>query len=244
MKQLACQSIAIGAFVDNELSGAERLRVAQHLDACVPCASEADDLRRLGSSLRESAAAIPATDALAGLADGVVSRIRAEQAQSWGVFVDRVFDGWHWVLAGSGALAAGLSSVAFVLALLQFGPAPSRRDSLAALIQSLDSASPAAASWATTVGDDHNQQLVFMDSGTDLRSTQQALVSALGDTLTRRGKSIDLFTMSADQRALAEALFARLDRMRTSDIGGSTNSIRFNTIRLLTSTSVTAHGLN
>jgi hypothetical protein len=241
MKQLACQSIAIGAFVDNELSGAERLRVAQHLDACVPCASEADDLRRLGASLRESAAATPLTDDLAGLADGVVGRIRAEKAQSWGVFVDRVFDGWHWVLAGSGALAAGLSSVAFVLALLQFGPAPSRRDSLAALIQSLDSAPPAPVQWATTVGDG---QLVFADSGADLRSTQQALVSALGDTLTRRGKSIDLLTMSADQRALAEALFDRLDRMRTSDFGGSTNSIRFNTIRLLTSTSVTAHGLD
>jgi len=240
MKPLACQSLAIGAFVDNELSGAERLRVAQHLESCAPCATEAEDLRRLGASLRESAAAIPATHELAGLADGVVSRIRAEQAQSWSVFVDRVFDGWRWVLAGSGALAAGLSSVAFVLVLLQFGPAPERRDSLAALIETLESAPPPAAPWATAVGD----QLVFAGSGDDLRSTQQALAGALEDTLTRKGKAIDMHSMTAEQRDLAETLFIQLDKMRTNDGGGSTSYIRFNTIRLLTSTSVIARGLD
>jgi hypothetical protein len=38
--------------------------------------------------------------------------------------------------------------------------------------------------------------------------------------------------MSANQRALAEISLTALDRMRTSDFGGSTNSIRFHTIRL------------
>jgi Putative zinc-finger len=244
MKQLACQSIAIGAFVDNELSGAERVRVAHHLTTCSPCAAEAEELRRLGSSLRDAAAEVPSTHELAGLADGVVSRIRAENQQSWGVFFNHVFDGWRWVLAGSGALAAGLSSVAFVLVLLQFGPAPERRDSLMALIQALESAPPPPTAFATTVGDEDNQALMLVDPGADLRSMQLALVSALSDTLTREGKSIDVQTMSTAQRALAEALSARLDRMRTSDIGGSTSSLRFNTIRLLTTTNVSARGLD
>jgi hypothetical protein len=133
-------------------------------------------------------------------------------------------------------------SVAFVLALLQFGPAPARRDSLAALIQTLKSTPPPPEPWATAVGD----QLVFADSGADLRSTQLALAGALEHTLTRTGKAIDVHSMTAEQRALVETLFIQLDRMRsnTSDAGGSSSYIRFNSIRLLTSTSVSAHGLD
>jgi putative zinc finger protein len=238
-----CRTYPIGAFVDGELAGVEMLRVSQHLETCQHCADEAGALRAVGLHLREASAADPGSPELDGLAGGIVSRIRAEQAQSWAALVDRAFDGWHWFLAGAGALTAGIASIAFVAAILEFGPAPDRRDSLAALIVKLNAPEQPAAAWATTVGDDYNQQLVFVDPGSDLGSMQRELVGALNDALGRQGQSIDVHAMPEYDRLYATALFDRMNRLRATDQPGSNNPLRLSGIRLLTSTGVTAKGL-
>ena len=42
----------VGAYVDGELSGAERQAMAEHIASCPTCAAEADALRRVGEQLR------------------------------------------------------------------------------------------------------------------------------------------------------------------------------------------------
>ena len=63
----------VGAYVDGELSGAERQAMAEHIASCPTCAAEADALRRVGEQLRVMGrAAVPV-----GLSD----RIRSQLAQ-------------------------------------------------------------------------------------------------------------------------------------------------------------------
>lgn len=107
----------LGAYVDDELPGADRLVVQEHLAACAACAGEEGALRDVGESLRLVAARTAApSDALAGLAGGVTSRIFAEDQQSWGATGKRAVEDWHWVVVGVGSVTAAL--VSFTLASL------------------------------------------------------------------------------------------------------------------------------
>ena len=45
----------LGAFLDGELSGADRLFVSQHLTECPRCAEEQQEIRDLGEMLRATA---------------------------------------------------------------------------------------------------------------------------------------------------------------------------------------------
>src|SRR5262249_24344144 len=152
----------LGAFVDGELSGAERLRVSQHLAECRSCAAEAQALGELGDVLRAGAiTSDPEPGTLDGLAGGVISRVRAERAQSWRAFGERFLDDWHHALVGAGSVAAAFISIAFVSAMLEFGPAPVRDDSLAALIANLNSPAGTLFVEATPIsGRDYNSILM------------------------------------------------------------------------------------
>lgn len=109
---------ALAAYVDGELGGAERLRVSAHLAQCVECASEDAALRDLGDMLRGSVAPVPPPDVLAGLASGVVSRISAEDRQSWRSRLGVLFEDWHWLAVGSGACSGAFVSALLVFAML------------------------------------------------------------------------------------------------------------------------------
>jgi len=68
-----------------------------------------------------------------GLASGVViSRTLAEQAQSWKAVFDRAVEDWPLVPRGFGSVTAAFVSITFVSAVLHFGPAPQREDSVSA----------------------------------------------------------------------------------------------------------------
>src|SRR5687768_7572745 len=112
----ACVQVirSLGAYVDDELAGAERLMVSGHLEACLHCARELESLSEIGQALRLAAARPNDDHLLAGLASGITSRIGAEQSQSWGATWNRIFDDWHWVGVGLGSVAGAL--VTFVLA--------------------------------------------------------------------------------------------------------------------------------
>lgn len=134
MKTRYCRLVReqLDAFVDGELTGAERLDVAQHVNICASCSRVVDELSAVGDALRATAAeADRFPQDLAGLASGVISRTTAEAAESWQGVFRRATGDRHWLLVGSGALAATFLTGLFTTALLAFGPEPERSDSLA-----------------------------------------------------------------------------------------------------------------
>lgn len=139
----------VGAFVDGELRGQDLLGLSRHVAACPSCADEVQTIRALGEMLRGAAAARPVpTEDLSGLADGVVSRVRAEEQQSWSARFGRALEDCHWVLVGVGSASAALVSALLVCAMLQVG-IPDRDDSLAALVGALSPSMDVAAAALT-----------------------------------------------------------------------------------------------
>jgi hypothetical protein len=233
MSDAACARVRrnLGAFIDGELVGAARQFVAHHLSECELCVGEERAIRDLGDRLRRTApAAGPALD-LSGLAGGVISRVRAEQAQSWRALYSRALDDWHWVLVGAGSLAAGFFSVAFLSALLWFGPSPQREDSLESLLNNLGQPAGTLLIIATPVGRNQDSMLMQFDSaavgfesGGPVRiplgfsgPTERDLVEALAQTMVAAdGRMSDLRAMSHVKRQRAEALLDEIQRLRYS----------------------------
>jgi hypothetical protein len=218
----------LDAFVDGELGGAHRLLVADHLASCAECAQEEHAIRSLGDRLRS---ALPAATApqLAGLAGGVTSRVRAEQAQSWPATLQRGLEDWHWVLVGAGSLASGCLSVAFLSALLWFGGSPPRDDSLEALLNNLVTPAGTLIMLASPVGSNRDSMVMQFDptamgpeSGGPVvvpngfsGPSELDLVRALADTMvTHDGRMSDLRAMSQPERKRAEALLDEIQRVR------------------------------
>lgn len=116
----ACPDVlrALAAYVDEELPGADRLAVSEHLEDCAHCSREYESLASVGQALRLGLDTGHDDAALAGLASGVTSLIRAEQAQSWRATWNRVFEDWHWVAVGFGSVAGAFISFVFASALL------------------------------------------------------------------------------------------------------------------------------
>lgn len=126
----------LGALVDGELSGADMLRVVGHLDACGTCTLEVDALREVGTLLR-GAAAGGEMPPLAGFADGILVRTRAEQDQSWRRMFSRAVEDWHWAIVGVGSVSATSLQTLFVAVVVLFGTGPERSDSLAAVLNEM-----------------------------------------------------------------------------------------------------------
>lgn len=135
MIHLLCQEVRplLGALADGELAGADMLRTTGHLEQCSACAHEYHTLRRVGDLLRESSPETP-LPALAGLADGVVTRARAEAEQSWGGIYHRAVDSWHWAIVGAGSVAGTAMVTLIASAVLFFGTPPEHGRSLSAVM--------------------------------------------------------------------------------------------------------------
>jgi hypothetical protein len=136
MMDADCRAVReeLDAFVDGELTGADRLRVSHHLDRCSACAEEVQAAGELGDLLRHGAAEGLAVRRMDGLASGIVILSRAQWAASWRGLVDRAFGDWHWAIVAIGSVAATFASTLFVSLILAFGPVPQRDDSLSAVI--------------------------------------------------------------------------------------------------------------
>ena len=242
----------VGAFVDGELTGAERLRVIAHLADCPVCADEAERVRSVGALLRGAAGADPATPAMAGLAGGVVTRVRAESAQSWRAVIDRGFDDWHWIIVGGGSVAATFVSMLFVTALLLFGPSPVQQDSLAGLMSSLETH---PGTLLVEVGDTKQAQLMQVNTGAENvhvvpamlggGSYEQELVSqVMSLVVSDRGRIVTLAEMPETERRNAESLLQLIGDRRgppaAFSVTGPLNILR---VRLLASVGVSVRGL-
>ena len=207
----------LDAFVDGELRGSELLMVSRHVGTCAPCQADMADVRGIGESLRGAAMArVVPVEALAGLADGVVSRVRAEESQAWPAKLARALDDCHWLLVGMGSLSAALLSVLLVCAMVQVG-IPERGDSLAALISLANS----------PIGSDENP-VYFDDAG-----RPQMLPSP--QDLERINAVVASAVLDREGRVTSWHVVSPAEPVEALEIGSSIRDMRFRPLRHLDS---------
>ena len=257
--RITCESLRpkLSAFVDGELPGGDMLRVAEHLEVCRLCALEVADIREVGEELRRVAARLTPPPALAGLADGVISRSRAEAAQSWRAVFARAIEDWHWAVVGLGSISATSTTLLFVSMLLTFGPAPPSTESLAALMNNLRRPAGTVILMATPIGHDQEATLMLLDntgaSGVSqglgplppefVAQTDRDLVEALTDVVTEKGRLVNLSAMQPDARRYAEWLMDEISRIKLDGSARVPGPVKVHLVGLVTTTGVTAKGL-
>ena len=164
MKHLLCASVnrVLEAYHDGELPVEEQIVVETHLSECYLCASEAKSLRMVRDALRASAEVpvetpvltsrqrrvaaaqagasdpkVMSLDAqLASMSSAVISRVKAERAQSLPSRIARLFEDLHLVWAALAATTATATAAAIVAGVLYFAP-KERSDSLAGVLSAL-----------------------------------------------------------------------------------------------------------
>lgn len=129
MMARSCRSVRrqLSAFHDGELPVGDRIAVQAHLQQCRSCALEVREFTLLGSVVRDgSPVASEANDLLAGLAAGVVSRVKAEREQSITGWSERAFEDLHVFWAALGATGATVACLAIIFGIFfyatQFRP--------------------------------------------------------------------------------------------------------------------------
>ncbi len=136
-------SLLLSAYRDGELPVAEHVVVCQHLRECEACRVELDELDALSALLRgratRASAVVGDEPARHGLAGAIVSRVLAEQEQSWPVRAREAFEDMHLVWAGLCATAAMVTCAGLAAALVLLAPAEQRGDSLRAMVAMLAS---------------------------------------------------------------------------------------------------------
>jgi hypothetical protein len=246
----------LAAFVDGELRGTSVLEVLHHLDVCAECAAEVVNLRSIGDTIRQTMPSEPLVPELDGLASTIISRTRAESAESWPGIFRRAREDWHWVIVGAGAIAATFVSTLGLSAILAFGPKPDRADSISAFYTNFRTPAGDLYLLATPVGQDQEPIWVNEDGGPAAsarvvhatwfatRARAEAdLVDALQDAVTDGGHTLALNRMSPQRRRLTESLLTEISRYRTTAPIPRGASLAVHQVRLEASASVTAKGL-
>src|SRR3954470_222414 len=134
MMLLTCAAVQrrLQAFHDRELQVPDLIAVETHLHDCPPCARDLRELQTIGTALRLAAAPAPPDD-WTGVRSGVISRMRAEEHESWTARARRAFDDMHLVWIALASTAATFVCAGVVLSMLHFA-SPERQDSLAAVM--------------------------------------------------------------------------------------------------------------
>lgn len=252
----------LSAFVDGELRGASVLEILQHLDKCPSCAAEVAQLRALGETIRGTTIHTePLPPELDGLASTVISRTRAEAAESWLGVLRRAREDWHWAIVGAGSIAATFVSTVALSAILAFGPKPDRADSISAFYTRFRA--PAVGEvylLASPVGQDQEPRWVDENGGpvasaravqadwfvTRARAEARAeadAVGALQDAVMVHGQMLAFDQMSPERRKLTESLLAEISRYRITAPVPPGVPLKVHEVRFETSASVTAKGL-
>jgi hypothetical protein len=132
MTLMTCSSVQrrLQSFHDGELPVKDMIDVEAHVGSCPPCARDLRRLRTLGDALRLAGAPGPADD-WAGLQPGVISRMRAEQHESWSARAQRFIDDVHLVWIGLASAGATCVLAGSILGMVH--NIPDRSDSLAAM---------------------------------------------------------------------------------------------------------------
>jgi anti-sigma factor RsiW len=243
----------VGPFIDGELTLSRRAAVARHLAVCDSCARLAHAIGVVGETLR----GVPEIDLppFEGLTANVITRVRAEAAQSWTSLLGRAFDDWHWAIVGSGSLAATFASVMVLSLMLSFGPAPARADSLSALMTNLGSPAGVLYACASATGVGQDARLLQIDNGQPVAAritaslmsspcdaTEADLVEALAQAFTGAGgRLVQLDAMHPARREHTEGLLSEIRERALPSIVGRTVAVH--QLRLVTGTGVIAKAL-
>jgi hypothetical protein len=111
----------LSAFHDGELPVGDQIAVQAHLRECPECAAEARELDDLGACLRAGALSVDAEPSeFEGLPSTVVSRMKAEDAESIGGRTGRFFEDLHVVWAALGATGATVTCLLLIATILHF----------------------------------------------------------------------------------------------------------------------------
>jgi hypothetical protein len=127
MMARSCRTLRrqLSAFHDGELPVGDQIAVQAHLRECPACAAEARDLDALGSWLRAGVSSSETeSDVWKGLPSIVVSRMKAEEAESLGGRTGRLFEDLHLVWAALGATGATVACVAIILTICYYAVSP------------------------------------------------------------------------------------------------------------------------
>jgi hypothetical protein len=230
---VACRQIvrSLGAYVDDQLPGALRMKVSNHLDDCSHCTKELESLSSIGNALRLGAKGANVDHFLAGLAGSVTSRIGAEKSQSWRATWNRIFDDWHWVGVGVGSVAGALltfvmASAMLVTSITQLERMNAQAGTLYLIALPKDGNLPIMLEFEQDMGTARPDTRIAIPASLGWES-ERALIAALDQKMGNSGLSLNLQHMKKADRDEILALLSEIAEFRSMEPsrrpGGLTN---------------------
>lgn len=242
MTLLTCASVRrrLPAFHDRELPVRDLISIESHLNDCPPCLRDLHGLQLVGNALRLAAAPGPADD-WTGLQPGVISRMRAEEHDSWPAWTKRTFDDWHLVWIGLASTAASVLCGALVLSMFYFA-SPTRPDSLAGIFHVLGAPSgsdlnPARLDNRYRVPTVPSDGIVYAALESRAFQNRDAVVS-MRATVRRDGWVSGLEPITSDYSPQDLALVAALSRGRFEPAQFAGSPVAVNLVWLVAHTTV------
>lgn len=249
MTLLTCAAVRrrLAAFHDRELPIADLISFETHIKDCPPCAGELRELEEVGEALRFAASRGPADD-WAGLAPSVLSRMSAENEESWRAQAGRFFEDFHFVWIGLASTAASLLCAAIALGTVA-SASTERHDSLAAVFAVMAAPSgsdlnPARLDWryrVPSVPQDGVVQRTLENSV--LNESDMDTMLALSAVVTRDGSVSDLSVLrnTTDRHQVNSILDAISQaRLQPAELAGS--PVAVNLVWLVAQTTVKPRG--
>jgi hypothetical protein len=249
MTLLTCAAVRrrLAAFHDRELPVGELIAFESHIKDCPPCGRELRELAGIGDALRLAAAPAPADD-WAGLAPGVITRMRAEQHESLRARAERLFEDMHLVWIALASTAATFLCGAVALGTLHYGSPGLRHDSMAAVIAVMAAPSgsdlnPARLDWRYRVPSVPQNGVVqrTLESTVLSNDVPEDMMLAVSAVVTREGGVADLSILSndRDRRQVTSILDAiSQTRLQPAELEGS--PVAVNLVWILAQTTVKA----
>lgn len=228
----------LSAYHDGELEIDEQIALEAHLRACTACRDEARDLQLVSGLVRSAAPVAGCTD-LDAFATNVISRMKAERAESFSGQTERMFADMHLVWAALGATGATVACLVILFGLFYFG-IQERPDSLEAMIANL----------APPAGSDMNPLAELNDSlrlptAVDapfpeavLRDQETAF--ALAAVVTREGRVKDLNQLDGSDSMAPPALISQMSKARFEPARRGNNRVAVNMVWLYAQVNVRA----
>jgi Putative zinc-finger len=226
MRTRTCGAVRrqLSAYHDRELDIDEQIALESHLRACAGCRLEARQLESLSSMIRVGALATTRPDhGLDAFASNLVSRMKAERAESLTGQTRALFDDLHLVWAALGATGATVACLAIVFTLFYFATHV-RPDSLGAIIASMSSPSGSNQNPVAQMDDSLRLPSAVDEAFPAAVTHDEDAVFALAAVVTREGqiKNLNLLhgsdgtgpAMTAQERRDIETLLDTISKAR------------------------------
>jgi hypothetical protein len=229
MRARSCGGVRrqLSAYHDGELGVEEQIAIEGHLRQCSECQAQARQLQSLSALIRAGALATRSTE-LDAFASNLVSRMKAERAESFAGQTRRLFDDSHLVWAALGATGATAACLAIVFTLFSFVIRDSP-ESLRAMISSMSS--PAGSNQNPFAQLDETMRLPSaMDDAFPATVTDgDDAVFALAAVVTREGRIKNLKMLHGDEGTSAVA--TRQERQEIEALLDTISKARFEPAR-------------